>query len=162
MMVYCARAFKNIRNRFHTPIGLHTQTKPNPRYFRQYRNPGQDASGKKGMHGHPIIHVFAVLIKVMHPCWLKVLISLKIISDLKLLNGVYLSATMMLVLLFNSLYVITFMWMNSCVIFFFFPFTLFHCFYSRQLAKGGYFVFIEKRGRWAGRRDGWFAFLHSF
>ncbi len=30
----------------HTPIGLHTQTKPNPRYFRQYRNPGQDASWK--------------------------------------------------------------------------------------------------------------------
>ncbi len=41
------------------------------------------------------------------------------------------------------------------------PFPVFHCFYSRQLAKGGYFVFIEKRGRWAGRTDGWFAFLHS-
>ncbi len=29
--------FENIRNRCHTPIGLHTQTKPNPRYFSQYR-----------------------------------------------------------------------------------------------------------------------------
>ncbi len=27
--------------------GLHTQTKPNPRYFRPYRNPGQYASGGK-------------------------------------------------------------------------------------------------------------------
>ncbi len=57
---HCSRAFKNIRNRCHTPIGLHTQTKPIPRYFRQYRNPSQDASGKNGMHEHPIIHVFAV------------------------------------------------------------------------------------------------------
>ncbi len=45
--------FENIRNQCHTPIGLHTQTKPNPRYFRQYRNPGQDASGKNGTYGHP-------------------------------------------------------------------------------------------------------------
>lgn len=29
------------------------------------------------------------------------------------------------------------------------------------MAKGGFFAFIEKRGRWAGGRDGWFAFLHS-
>ncbi len=57
---HCSRGFKNIRNRCHTPIGLHTQTKPNPRYFMQYRNPGQDASGKKSMYGHSIIHVFAV------------------------------------------------------------------------------------------------------
>ncbi len=33
---YPRECFKNIRNRYHTPIGLHTQTKPNPRYFRQY------------------------------------------------------------------------------------------------------------------------------
>ncbi len=46
--------FKNIRNRCHTPIGLHTLTKPNPRYFRRYRNIGQDASGKNGTYGHPI------------------------------------------------------------------------------------------------------------
>ncbi len=39
--------FENIRNRCHTSISLHTQTKPNPRYFRQYRNPGQDAFQEK-------------------------------------------------------------------------------------------------------------------
>ncbi len=50
--------FENIRNRCHTPIGLHTQTKPNPRYFRQYRNPGQDASGKNGTYGHPTVSEF--------------------------------------------------------------------------------------------------------
>ncbi len=33
--------FENIRNRCHTPIGQHTQTKPNPRYFWQYSNPDQ-------------------------------------------------------------------------------------------------------------------------
>ncbi len=47
--------FESKRNGCHTPIGLHMQTKPNPRYFRQYRNPGQDASGKNGTFGHPKI-----------------------------------------------------------------------------------------------------------
>ncbi len=50
--------FENIRNRCHTPIGLHTQTKPNPRYFRQYRNPGKDASGKNGTYDHPNVLTF--------------------------------------------------------------------------------------------------------
>ncbi len=37
-------------------------TKPNLRYFRQYRNPGQDASGKNGTYGHPTIKIlFCVL-----------------------------------------------------------------------------------------------------
>ncbi len=45
--------FESIRNRLY---GLHTQTKPKPRYFRQYRNPGQDASGKNGTYGHPNLH----------------------------------------------------------------------------------------------------------
>ncbi len=38
------------------------QTKPNPRYFRQYRNPGQDASGKNGTYGHPITTTLTILI----------------------------------------------------------------------------------------------------
>ncbi len=42
---------------FFTVYGLHTQTKPNTRYFRQYRNPGQDASGKNGTYGHPSLWV---------------------------------------------------------------------------------------------------------
>ncbi len=33
-------------------------TKPKPRYFRQYRNPGQDASGKNGTYGHPNIYIY--------------------------------------------------------------------------------------------------------
>jgi len=35
------------------PSVLHSQTKPKPRYFRQYRNPGQNASGKNGTYGDP-------------------------------------------------------------------------------------------------------------
>ncbi len=31
------------------------QTKPKPKYFRQYRNPGQDTSGENGTYGHPIL-----------------------------------------------------------------------------------------------------------
>ncbi len=38
----------------HTPIGLHTQTKPKPRYFSQYRNSGQDAFWKNGTYGYPV------------------------------------------------------------------------------------------------------------
>ncbi len=34
---------------------LHTQTKPKPRYFRQYRDPCQGASGKNGTYGHTIV-----------------------------------------------------------------------------------------------------------
>ncbi len=47
--------FENTRNRCHTPIGLNMQTKPNSRYFRQYRNPGQDASGKNGTYATLIL-----------------------------------------------------------------------------------------------------------
>ncbi len=42
----------------HTPIGLHMQTKPNPRYFVQYKNPGLDVFGKNGTYGHPAIVAF--------------------------------------------------------------------------------------------------------
>ncbi len=52
-------AFRKHKEPRHTPIGLHTQTKPNPRYFRQYRNPGQDASWENGTYGHPTLMMFS-------------------------------------------------------------------------------------------------------
>ncbi len=60
---YPRERFERIMNRLygtwcHTPNGLHTQTKPKPRYFRQYRNPGHDASRKNGTYGHPSLMHF--------------------------------------------------------------------------------------------------------
>ncbi len=42
----------------YTPLytDRHMQRKPKSRYFRQYRNPGQDVSGIKGTYGHSNKH----------------------------------------------------------------------------------------------------------
>ncbi len=49
-----SKAFRKQEPMSYTSIGLHTQTKPNPRYFRQYRNPSKDTSSKNGTYKHPI------------------------------------------------------------------------------------------------------------
>ncbi len=39
----------------YTNQSAHANKDKSYRYFRQYRNPGQDASGKNGMYGHPML-----------------------------------------------------------------------------------------------------------
>ncbi len=63
---YPRDAFRKHKEPRHTPIGLHTQTKPNPRYFRQYRNPGQDASWENGTYDHPMFADYSRMVLLIN------------------------------------------------------------------------------------------------